>query len=136
MNFPSIITPGLDFWYDLLSIILINLILSGDNAVVIAMAVQSLPENRRKKGFIPGVGLAVVLRILLTFFISQLLGVPYLKLIGGLLILWIAIKLFEQGAPGSEREREAATFPNKTVGNGFVVEVRNERQSCQYYDCV
>ena len=104
------INPGLDFWYNLLSIIIINLILSGDNAVLIAMAVRSLPENQREKGFVLGAGAAVVLRIALTFVISQLLGIPCLKLIGGLLILWIAVKLFVEGAPGSEKEREAATL--------------------------
>jgi YjbE family integral membrane protein len=105
----SIINPGLDFWYNLLSIIIINLILSGDNAVLIAMAVRSLPEEQKKNGFILGAGGAVVLRIALTFFISRLLDVPYLKLAGGILILWIAVKLFVEGAPGLEREKEATT---------------------------
>jgi YjbE family integral membrane protein len=99
-----------DLWYNLLSIIVIDLILSGDNAVLIAMAVRSLPEEQRKKGFILGAGAAVVLRIVLTFVVSQLLGIPYLKFAGGFLILWIAVKLFVEGAPGPEREREATTI--------------------------
>lgn len=110
LDLENIISPGLDFWYNLLSIVIINLILSGDNAVLIAMAVRSLPENQRRKCFALGAGAAVVLRIALTIVISQLLGVSWLKLIGGLLILWIAVKLFMQGAPGSHQEREATTL--------------------------
>lgn len=110
MDFRSMITPGVDFWYNLFSIMIINLILSGDNAVLIAMAVRSLPEDQRKKGFALGAGAAVVLRTALTFVISWLLAVPYIKLTGGFLILWIAVKLFVEGAPGLERERDAATL--------------------------
>jgi len=98
------------FWSSLMSIVIIDLILAGDNAVIIAMAVRSLPPEQRRKGIIYGAGAAVVLRVVLTFFISQLLQVPYLKLVGGLLILWIAVKLFVQGAPGEELHREATTL--------------------------
>ncbi|MFZ2446139.1 MAG: TerC family protein [Syntrophobacteraceae bacterium] len=97
------------FLSGLLSIVIIDLILAGDNAVIIAMAVRSLPADRREKGIIFGAGAAVLLRVVLTFFIAQLLQVPYLKLAGGVLILWIAVKLFVEGAPGEEREREATT---------------------------
>lgn len=98
------------FVYGLLTIIIIDLILSGDNAVLIAMAVRSLPAEQRKKGFMLGAAAAVILRIGLTFFIAQLLQVPYLKLIGGILILWIAVKLFMEGAPGGETDREPTTI--------------------------
>jgi YjbE family integral membrane protein len=111
LDFWSMINPGMDFWYNFLSIIIIDLILSGDNAVLIAMAVRSLPEGQRKKAFVFGAGAAALLRVALTFVISQLLGIPYLKLIGGVLILWIAVKLFVEGAPGSEGEKEATTLP-------------------------
>lgn len=110
MDFWNMINPGMNFWYNFLSIIIIDLILSGDNAVLIAMAVRSLPGEQRKKAFIFGAGAAAVLRIGLTFVISQLLGIPFLKLVGGLLILWIAVKLFVEGAPGPEGEKEATTL--------------------------
>lgn len=81
------------FLFALLNIIFINVILSGDNAVVIAMAVRSLPPKQRQKGIILGTAGAVVLRIGLTFIAARLLEVPFVKLLGGLLILWIAFKL-------------------------------------------
>src|SRR3990172_4189850 len=86
----------------LFSIVVIDLILAGDNAVVIAMAVRSLPKEKRKKGIIFGAGAAVLLRVILTFFVAQLLTVSYVKLVGGVLILWIAVKLFIEGAPEDE----------------------------------
>ena len=104
------ITFDLQFLSGLLSIVLIDLILAGDNAVVIAMAVRSLPPKQRRKGIIFGAGAAVVLRVLLTFFVAQLLQVPYLKIIGGLLILWIAVKLFIEGMPDENDDGEAATI--------------------------
>jgi len=83
---------------DILKIVLIDLLLAGDNAVVIAMAVKSLTPKERKLGITFGAAVAVVLRIGLTFFAAQLLGVPWLKLVGGVLILWIAIKLLHDAA--------------------------------------
>ncbi|MBM3785341.1 MAG: TerC family protein [Acidobacteria bacterium] len=83
---------------DILTIVLIDLLLAGDNAVVIAMAVKSLPEKERKIGIALGAGVAVVLRIVLTFFASKLLTISYLKLVGGILIFWIAIKLLTDAA--------------------------------------
>jgi YjbE family integral membrane protein len=97
------------FLWDLLDIIIINLILSGDNAVLIAMAIRWLPPHLRKKGFILGAGAAVVLRIVLTLTISKVLGIHFVKLAGGIVLLWIAVKLFVQGFPGGE-EKEAATL--------------------------
>ncbi|GAB5606005.1 TerC family protein [Sideroxyarcus sp. TK5] len=81
------------FWVDVFKIIMIDLLLSGDNAVVIALACRNLPEAQRKKGILYGVGGAIGLRILLTFFAVGLLALPYLKLVGALLLLWIGIKL-------------------------------------------
>ncbi|MDX3809563.1 TerC family protein [Bosea thiooxidans] len=81
------------FWISLLQIIWIDLLLSGDNAVVIALACRSLPENRRKLGIWLGAGAAVGLRIIFALIVTYLLGVPYLKVIGGILLFWIAIKL-------------------------------------------
>jgi YjbE family integral membrane protein len=81
------------FWLALLQIIGINIILSGDNAVVIALACRSLPPKQQKWGIILGAGAAVVLRVIFTIFIVYLLTVPYLKFIGGILLFWIGYKL-------------------------------------------
>ena len=81
------------FWTSLLQIIWIDLLLSGDNAIVIAMAVRSLPEKQRKIGIWLGCGAAVGLRILFAVVVSYLLNIPFLKVVGALLLLWIAIKL-------------------------------------------
>ena len=81
------------FWASLLQIIWIDLLLSGDNAVVIALACRSLPENRKKLGIWLGAGAAVGLRIIFALVVTYLLSVPYLKVIGGVLLFWIAIKL-------------------------------------------
>src|SRR5574340_1728995 len=81
------------FWVDVFKIIMIDLLLSGDNAVVIALACRNLPEAQRKKGIMYGVGGAIGLRIVLTFFAVGLLSLPYLKLVGALLLIWIGIKL-------------------------------------------
>jgi YjbE family integral membrane protein len=76
-----------------LQIIWINVLLSGDNAVVIALACRSLNPSQRKWGVIIGAAAAVVLRIMFTFIVTELMQIPYLKLFGGLLLLWIAVKL-------------------------------------------
>ena len=81
------------FWLQVLQIIWINILLSGDNAVVIALACRSLAPEQRKWGIILGAGAAVLLRIIFTVFVAQLMQYPYLKLIGGCLLLWIAVKL-------------------------------------------
>jgi YjbE family integral membrane protein len=93
-----------------LSIILIDLILAGDNAVIIAMAVRSLPRAQRIKGIAFGAGAAVVLRVVLTFFAAQLLQVQYVKFIGGILIIWIAVKLLSEGTSDEEVKQEAKTI--------------------------
>jgi YjbE family integral membrane protein len=98
------------FLSGLISVVIIDLILAGDNAVVIAMAVRSLPPDQRRKGIIFGAGAAVLIRVVVTFFVSQLLQINYVKLVGGLLILWIAVKLFVEGAPEENLERQATTM--------------------------
>jgi len=84
------------FWVAALEIIVINILLSGDNAVVIALACRNLPKKQRVMGIFWGVIGAVVLRIVLTFFAVQLLQLPYLQLIGGALLVWIGIKLIAE----------------------------------------
>jgi YjbE family integral membrane protein len=99
-----------DFLVGFLSIVLIDLILAGDNAVVIALAVRSLPRKQRLRGIAFGAGAAVVLRVILTFFAAQLLQIQFIKFIGGAVIVWIAIKLFVEGAPDEEVKKEAKTL--------------------------
>jgi YjbE family integral membrane protein len=97
------------FVIGILNIVFIDLILAGDNAVVIAMAVRSLPRRQRQWGIMLGAGAAVVLRVVLTFFVAQLLEIQFIKLAGGALIVWIAVKLFIEGAP-EQADQEAKTL--------------------------
>lgn len=94
----------------LLSIIVIDLVLAGDNAVVIAMAVRPLSKKERSKAILFGAGAAVALRILFTFFVSQMLQMNFIKLGGGLLILWVAVKLFIEGSPDNSLDRAGTTM--------------------------
>lgn len=82
-----------EFWLGLLQITLINIVLSGDNAVVIALAARSLPQEQQKKAVMWGAGAAVIMRILLTIIAVKLLAMPYLKIIGAALLFWIAVNL-------------------------------------------
>lgn len=88
--------PAAQFWSALGQILLIDLILSGDNAVVIALACRSLPPKQRKWGIILGAGAAVLMRVMFTVGITSLLNVPWLKVIGSLLLFWIAVKLLTE----------------------------------------
>ena len=84
-----------EFWIALSQIMLINIVLSGDNAVVIALASRSLPPAQQKKAILFGSAGAIVLRIVLTFFAVYLLSMPYLKLVGAALLLWIGVGLLK-----------------------------------------
>ncbi len=84
------------FWIAALQIIIVNILLSGDNAVVIALACRNLSRRQRRHGIFWGVLGAIVLRIVLTFFAMSLLVNPYLKLVGGALLVWIGIKLIAE----------------------------------------
>jgi len=92
------------FWLAGLEIIVINILLSGDNAVVIALACRNLPEKQRRWGIFWGAAGAIVLRIVLTIFAVSLLTLPWLKIIGAVLLLWIGVKLIadESGEGGHE----------------------------------
>ena len=81
------------FWIGLAKIIGVNIILSGDNAVVIALAARSLPKKQQKQAVFWGAGAAVILRIILTIFAVALLTLPWLKIVGSLLLFWIGVKL-------------------------------------------
>ncbi len=84
------------FWVAAVEIIVINILLSGDNAVVIALACRNLPKRQRKLGIFWGVIGAIILRVILTFFAVTLLQLPYLQLVGGALLLWIGVKLIAE----------------------------------------
>src|ERR1700704_3478391 len=90
------------FWIGLAKIIGVNIVLSGDNAVVIALAARSLPPKQQKQAIFWGAGAAIVLRIILTLFAVAMLALPWLKLIGSVLLLWIGVKLLlpEDDDPG------------------------------------
>jgi len=99
-----------DFWISLLQIIGINIVLSGDNAVVIALAARSLPPARQRKAVVWGSGAAVVMRIVLTIVAVELLRLPYLKLIGAALLLWIAVQLLVPEEEGEGHGVAAASL--------------------------
>ena len=100
-----------DFWIGLVKIIWINIILSGDNAVVIALAARSLPPEQQKKAVMFGSGAAVVLRIALTVVAAKLLELSFLQVIGGVLLLWIGYQLLTGDEEGD----------GESKGNGGVV---------------
>lgn len=95
----------------ILKIIGINIVLSGDNAVVIALACRNLPPAQRRMGILLGAGAAVVLRIIFTVLIAYVLDVPWLKLIGGLALFWIAIKLVK----GEEADEDSVKAGNSLM---------------------
>ncbi|MEK0433870.1 MAG: hypothetical protein RL700_2077 [Pseudomonadota bacterium] len=101
---PTVADP--EFWVGLLKIIWINVVLSGDNAVVIAMAARSLRPDEQRRAIAWGSGFAVVLRIALTVVAVQLMALPMLQIVGGLLLLWIGTQLL---AVEEETEEEAKT---------------------------
>ena len=98
------------FWWKWLSIVLIDLVLAGDNALVIALAVRSLPPKEQLYGRIFGTVGAIVLRLAFIAIVTWLLSVPYLRLVGGALLIWIAIKLVRQCSGGEESVREGASL--------------------------
>lgn len=83
------------YFWPVVQIIWIDLLLSGDNAVVIALACKGLPPEQRRVGIILGSGVAIALRILFALIITQLLGIPFLKALGGVLLFWVAFQLLQ-----------------------------------------
>jgi YjbE family integral membrane protein len=96
------------FWIGVFQIIFVNVILSGDNAVVIAMACLTLPPKQRLWGMVLGAGVAVLLRVIFTLLIAQAMEYPYLKLVGGALLFYVAIKLVTEDADGDDEGVEGA----------------------------
>lgn len=98
-------------WFAALgSIILLDLILSGDNAIVIAMACKNLPDHEKLKGMIIGGAGAVIVRVVLTLFATELLGFPYLQFIGGFLLIYIAVKLLVEKDDDEAGGKQAVTL--------------------------
>jgi len=100
----------LSFWISVLQIIAIDVMLGGDNAVVIALACRKLPDAQRKQGILWGVAGAIGLRIVLIFFALQLLAIPWLKIVGALLLFWIGVKLLQPEAEGHGDVAAATTL--------------------------
>ncbi len=105
------------FWIGLLKIIWINIILSGDNAVVIALAARSLPHSQQKKAVLFGSGAAVAMRIGLTVVAVKLLEMPYLQIIGGVLLLWIGVQLLseDEGEEGEGKHHGSLMAAIRTI---------------------
>ncbi|MCC7462477.1 MAG: TerC family protein [Gammaproteobacteria bacterium] len=98
-----------EFWIAIGQIIAIDILLGGDNAVVIALASRSLPQAQRRQAIFWGIFGAVALRVVLIFFALQLLRVPFLKVGGGLLLLWIGVKLLLPQKEGAGHDINAST---------------------------
>jgi YjbE family integral membrane protein len=111
-----------DFIVAFLSIVFIDLILAGDNAVVIAMAVRNLPPAQKRKGIILGAGAAVLLRIFLTFFAAKLLMISFIKFLGGALIAWIAVKISMEG-PHEDKVRKEAKTLGQAIGTIMIADL-------------
>ncbi len=101
---------SLAFWIAVLQIIAIDILLGGDNAVVIALACRKLPDEQRKQGIFWGVAGAIILRVVLIFFALQLLDIPWLKIVGALLLVWIGIKLLQPEEEGHGDVAAATTL--------------------------
>jgi YjbE family integral membrane protein len=103
------LSVGETFWIALGQIILVNIVLSGDNAVVIAMACRNLPERLRRRAVLAGSAGAVVLRLVFSFFITFLMRLPFIKIFGGMLLLWIGVKLLLPEAEIADDSEEATS---------------------------
>lgn len=90
-----------DFWIGIFKIIWIDVILSGDNAVVIALAARALPPEQQRKAILWGCGFAIALRVALTVVAAQLMQLPLLEILGGCLLLWIGVGLLQGEAPST-----------------------------------
>ena len=122
----SFLTP--EFWLAVGQIVMIDVLLGGDNAVVIALACRNLPPDLRTRGILWGTAGAIVLRVVLIFFAMSLLALPYLKLVGAALLLWIGVKLLvpENDEHGSVQGSDRLWGAVKTIiVADFVMSVDN-----------
>jgi len=107
-----------DFWVAVGQIIMIDILLGGDNAVVIALACRKLPAKQRTQGILWGTAGAILLRVILIFFALTLLAIPYLKIVGALLLVWIGVKLLvpdDEDAHGDIQASDKLWAAVKTV---------------------
>ena len=95
-----------EFWVAVGQIVMIDILLGGDNAVVIALACRKLPPAQRTRGILWGTAGAIILRVVLIYFALTLLAIPFLKLAGAVLLVWIGIKLLAPIPPSASGERE------------------------------
>ena len=102
----ALMTP--EFWIAVGQIIMIDILLGGDNAVVIALACRKLPPKQRTQGILWGTAGAIVLRVILIFFALQLLAIPFLKLVGAILLVWIGVKLLAPEDEGGHANIEGS----------------------------
>jgi YjbE family integral membrane protein len=102
------LTPA--FWSGLLQIIIVNIVLSGDNALVIALACRNLQKKHQKPAILIGSAGAIILRIIFVLIVDQLLKIGYLKLVGGLLLLWIGVKLVQGEEEGGDGVKGAGSL--------------------------
>jgi len=102
-----------EFWLGLIEIIGVNIVLSGDNAVVIALAARSLPRAQQRAAIVIGSGAAIFLRVILTTVAARVLALPYLKLVGAVLLLWIGVQLL---LPGDEGDGPGAKVSGHLMG--------------------
>lgn len=102
--------------YTFLQVVLVNVVLSGDNALVIAMAARQLPERQRRAAMFWGTFFAVACRLFLTFVVSQAIAVPGLRFVGGVLLAWIACKLLQDESEGNEESTTHAGDLRSAIG--------------------
>ena len=110
------------FWVAVVTIIFVNIVLSGDNAIVIALACRNLSRRQRRHGIFWGVFGAIILRIVLTFFVMSLLVYPWLKVAGAMLLLWIGVRLIGEDA-GKQRQVNASDQLLAAVGTILVADL-------------
>jgi YjbE family integral membrane protein len=111
------------FWVALGKIIWVNILLSGDNAVVIALAARNLPAQQRKNAVILGSAAAIVLRVVLTIFAVELLHYPYLKIVGAALLFWIGVQLLLPGDHGGEDGTRSSKHLFSAIGTILIADL-------------
>jgi len=116
-----------EFWFALVQIIIINIMLSGDNAVVIALACRSLPPKQQQRAIMFGSVGAIVLRIILTFFAVMLLNLPFLKLAGGIALLWIGASMLNSNndSHGPDAHSNLAAAIKTIIVADFIMSLDN-----------
>ena len=117
----SLFDPAL--WGKLVEIIALNIVLSGDNAVVIALACRALSPDQRAKGIALGAGVAVVLRVVFTVLIASLLNMPFLHIVGSVLLVWIAVKLIVEDGESDEDSIDASSKLWKAVQTVAIADI-------------